>query len=760
MKILACSLRSILLVSTGAMSLQISHAAVTDTINPNGKTLVDQTTAGTRISLADMQALITAAGDLTAAGVLNADDDPNTGGDFTADVDYAATVAAGGHGITGANRYGRTGAGGDPTSGSKFGYVAGSNTWTLSGDITHFGATFYERGPLATGIWTVTANFSGGGSDTFTSDGTMENYWVGFAAPAGETIDSIAISETVTDWGTYDDVSFVAVTSPSTDFTGTDLLVPGDWTNGLPVVPAIRGGTVTQSGVFNDGNAGVADWALTMTGGTVTAGQDWSFKGASSVTIEGGTLDVAGNILVEDTTVMTFSGGAVSWDGTFDTGTSYDSTILISGGTFDGTATGTTTFGNMTGSGVITITGGTISASLFDFSSTNSLASIGGTAVLDGTGGTFGVLDINPDWYGSFTLSSFSGTNWEDEFLAGNITLNGTVLDAVGFAANFSVTNRGQTLSFDPSTEFQGGDLLTDGNWTNGRPLGRIVGTIATSGTATGINNVFGWEQFTLESGTLDVTNDWSFEASQFTMNGGTLNVSDDIFCNNATYVFNDGTVTWNDRFEPNGSVGGTITIAGGTFTATGASARFGNSQIGTTTVTGGTITSPNLIFTTGSSSIGGSAVLVGDTGTFGALDIASDWTGSLSLSTFTGTDWENQFISGNITLDGVTLDLAGFTANFAVSTDGMSFTRGTGGTPSSDPTQLVVVGFDGLGAFVMDASNLDPAKTYELTTSPDFSSFGALTPQVIVDGASGAQQRLKDENPPVGKAFYRLEEQ
>ena len=202
-------------LTIGVLGINTSNAAVVSTINSNGKTLVDQTTGGTRISVGDMQAIISAAADLTVAGVLNADDEPNTNADFTADVDYATTIALGGLGITGANRYGRTGAGGDPTSGTKFGYVAGSNTWTLTGGITHFGATFYERGPVDTGKWTVTANFSGGGSDTFTTNGTLENYWIGFAAPAGQSITSLNISETVTDWGAYDDVSYAVVPEPS-----------------------------------------------------------------------------------------------------------------------------------------------------------------------------------------------------------------------------------------------------------------------------------------------------------------------------------------------------------------------------------------------------------------------------------------------------------------------------------------------------------------------------------------------------------------
>ena len=52
--------------------------------------------------------------------------------------------------------------------------------------------------------------------------------------------------------------------------------------------------TVAVDGTFNDGHAGVTNWWFTMTAGTITTGQNWNLKGASSVTMEGGTLDVAG----------------------------------------------------------------------------------------------------------------------------------------------------------------------------------------------------------------------------------------------------------------------------------------------------------------------------------------------------------------------------------------------------------------------------------------------------------------------------------
>jgi hypothetical protein len=71
---------------------------------------------------------------------------------------------------------------------------------------------------------------------------------------------------------------------------------------------------------------------------------------------------------------------------------------------------------------------------------------------------------------------------------------------------------------------------------------------------------------------------------------------------------------------------------------------------------------------------------------------------------------------------------------------------------------ELKIVGFDMAGDFVLDATGLDPAKTYELKRSINLTSFESLTPPILMEGANGATQQAKDGNPPAGKAFYRLE--
>ena len=62
---------------------------------------------------------------------------------------------------------------------------------------------------------TVTANFSGGGSDNF-STSTSGHYFIGFVAPSGESITSVTLQEQAGGaFFGYDDVSFVSVPEPS-----------------------------------------------------------------------------------------------------------------------------------------------------------------------------------------------------------------------------------------------------------------------------------------------------------------------------------------------------------------------------------------------------------------------------------------------------------------------------------------------------------------------------------------------------------------
>ena len=223
-------LRAFLLAAAAVLAGH-AQAAVVSTIDPAGagEVTLGTTTTGNFISKTDMQALITAKNDLTLAGVLNAEG-TFTAGDFSADPDYASLKL----GITNGaatKRYGRsdgTATTEGRTSGSRWGYVSGSETWTITppigGLVTHFGLTLRDYTSTG-GNTTLTATFSGGGTETFTTS-TLGYYFVGFAAPTGQSIVSLALSENYdfaiggADFGSYDDVSFVAIPEPSAALLG------------------------------------------------------------------------------------------------------------------------------------------------------------------------------------------------------------------------------------------------------------------------------------------------------------------------------------------------------------------------------------------------------------------------------------------------------------------------------------------------------------------------------------------------------------
>lgn len=755
------------------------------------------------------------------------------------------------------------------------------------------------------------------------------------------------------------------VVLPTTVFNGGDMLTAGSWTNGLPVAPFT--GTSAQNGTFNDGGAGVADWLLTVTGGTITAGQDWSFTGGSNVIFAGGALNVTGDVLVNNGSIMRFDGGTIGWGGELGTGAASTGTVVINDGTFTGGVG--SSFGSATGTGSIDINGGTVNTTTFDFSGGS--ASLGGDAVLSGNSATFGALDIGGDWSGSFTISGFSGTDWESQFTSGNVTVSGQTIDSTLFAMNFTLSNGGQTITrtnppgtyqavfngkeftvvevdpfksgeepggntqradgsgtfwantstsntdnlwrqrdgfgyetipfgsnrlFEASqadasnapalrtsisglspavyevvmlytsrvdglatgdvgstqgvlngsigdpgtetfnwqnadspalgtngtwgtyygvvgntgsaatgftvdmagtpafgrshviavayrelqlTEFAGGDLLAPGNWSNGLPVSPVIGSSSQSGSFNdGGAGVADW-LLTVSAGTITVGQDWHFTAaSEITLDGGTLNVAGDVLVEGTSemtvndgvldvagnigvedlgvFTFNGGSISWDGSFDTGFDFESTIVINGGTFTG-GGSSSFGNANgSGIMTINGGTISASIIDFSSNSSlaSLGGNASISGTTGNFGQLDIQNGWTGTLMLDSFSGSDWENVFLSGEITFGGAFLDAPGFASTFFVSADGKSLS--TEPFVTADP-KLTVVGFNGSGDLVFDATDLDPDLTYTLKRGTDLIAFPDTVGSPIT--AVSATQ-LIDENPPAGKAFYRLEGQ
>ncbi len=201
-----------------AAALQ-APAALVSTLNGNGRTIdVETTSGGGFISLADLQAIVTARGDLTTAAVLSGE-----ASDGTSSTTIATELANGGDPakftFSGPNRYSRNDAAAalSATSGGRFGLVADSNTWTMGSTIplqgvTHFGAIFYNY--LNTGtanLVSVTATFDDSTTAVYTATAAALDYtFVGFAAPDGKFITSIQATEVSGGgWMGYDDVTIV-----------------------------------------------------------------------------------------------------------------------------------------------------------------------------------------------------------------------------------------------------------------------------------------------------------------------------------------------------------------------------------------------------------------------------------------------------------------------------------------------------------------------------------------------------------------------
>ena len=553
---------------------------------------------------------------------------------------------------------------------------------------------------------------------------------------SGMKLNGVSITEEMFDanFTVSPDGQTLSLTNPvqPTAFVSGEMLTPANWTSGLPVKP-LHFGTTAVDGTYSDGNTPTADWKLTMTAGTITAPQNWHFSGESDILIQGGTLAVTGDIASSDIDChLTFEGGTVTWGGDFMPSIKPDGEvagyITITGGTFTGTATPATTFGNNAG-GAMTITGGTITASNIDFGDAFE-SKIGGSAVLSGDTATFTELDIQTNWTGSFTVAAFSGDDWKDELTNGNVTFGGSILEAPYFDANFTVTNDGKTLRYTPVSTFLGGDILLAASWTNQRPTGLVQGLINVDGTIP--TSLFGFGTGTIinmTGGTLTSAGTEGFNLRS----GGIWNMS--------------GGKIVSRYFIANSEVGqGVINVSGGTVELADVT---GNQDMGV--ANGGTM------------NISGSAFLDATHAnkvfqTAGTINISSNWTGKWIYGFFTGYDWENMFLSGAIKLDGNVLDLAGFQANFAVSEDGKTLQRGTGGTPApSIPPSIIAVGFNPSGDFEIQALNLDPAKSYQLHRGPGLQAL----PDTVGAPVTGVAQHLfTDSEPPANKAFYRLVEQ
>lgn len=205
MRLQSISSTSLALSSLLTLSSPSLLAEVVSVIDEGGD--VDVSIELGSFGLEEMRRLITATNDLEIAGVLNGE------GAFAAG-NFSRETAALAQKITGASRYGREDGVATKASGSRWGFVNGSETWTPDPGLSHLG--LITTPASATNPLTVTVTYSDASTDSVTASDFGVTAWIGFHEP-GKTITSIEVSDPLGGaFGNYDDLSlaFVEVAPP------------------------------------------------------------------------------------------------------------------------------------------------------------------------------------------------------------------------------------------------------------------------------------------------------------------------------------------------------------------------------------------------------------------------------------------------------------------------------------------------------------------------------------------------------------------
>lgn len=188
-----------------------------------------------------------------------------------------------------------------------------------------------------------------------------------------------------------------------------DLLVAGDWSDGLPG-PGLEGRVATDG--FNSQTVfGFNGTTINHTEGTITSTDGFNFIRGDTWNMTGGRIVaryVLSNGQFSDETTINISGGRVELSD-------------VAGNQLMGAANGGTW-------------------------------NVSGSAILDGTHATVevqtdGKVNIAADWTGEWIYGIHTGNEWRDLFLAGLITFDGRIIDLGEFEATFSVSPDGTTLS-------------------------------------------------------------------------------------------------------------------------------------------------------------------------------------------------------------------------------------------------------------------------------------------------------------------------
>lgn len=221
------------------------------------------------------------------------------------------------------------------------------------------------------------------------------------------------------------------------------------------------------------------------------------------------------------------------------------------------------------------------------------------------------------------------------------------------------------------ATSFLGGNFEAGGNWDNGLPSSGNVGTINANGTWAGSTTGFG-PGITVnhEGGTLTAPDTQGFNMNGqasgassggiWSQSGGSL-VARYYLANGASAIFNFSGGSWNMSDQPGTQHmgvgnGGTLNISGSAFL---------DGTFATTTVQAGAA--------------------------LGTVDIAAGWTGSWIWGFYSGSEWRNHFVNGDIKYAGAAIDGATFDTTFQVTNSGQTLAL------IPEPASLALLGLSGL---------------------------------------------------------------
>jgi hypothetical protein len=650
---------------------------------------------------------------------------------------------------------------GGTTDGMALDFENAGQTNTLSGGVgMDVGGSW--PGVLALRVLNSTLNISGSYSATFnaafvnptgTTNGTLcvdtgvlnfNSNWTGSltqSAFSGTTNWQTALTQTgvkvdgaqvtAVNFANYFSVTengtVVKLTVPGTRFVSGNIAIAGNWTNGLPSVD--NNGLIAASGslgALNFSTSSVGTATVSHTAGTIAGTVDMQNSGATLYkwTQSGGTvtLDYFMNIRnrvsyeLTGTGLLNYSAGRVGGDRLIVSGTGSWSQ---SGGTTDGVSLDFESSGtNILSGGVGLNVGGS-------WADTRALRLVGSTVTVTGSySATFypgrgiglesgSVLKISPTWTGSFTQSTYSGTQWQTALTQTGVRVNGVQVSTENFATFFEITEGGTVVKAVPlpsgGTHFVSGDVATAGNWDNGLPAPGNDGAIAASGTLNTFDlNVADATVVTQTDGILTgIPNIQNSGAGTvlWTQNYGTVSATDYMVINDkVTYVLTGAgliqfaSTTTDSRLLINGSGsflqhGGTIdgmaldfantglsnTLSSGEGLNVGASSadgvaiRVADSTVNVTGDYRATI-HPHFINATG---IDHSVLSVESVSGTGILNFSSTWTGSLTQSAFNGTTlWQDALTQTGVQVDGTQVTVGNFSTYFAIYNHGATVTR------------------------------------------------------------------------------------